>query len=195
MLASALSSSHASAIQPGNEAFSSAGRMGAINYLDRVGDAFRLRVLVVSLLSPLFTQVLHNREVTLSLCCISQWCPTIFIHRILVSDLLAEVLHHREVTIVCCPAQWSPASTIPRLQIHLRSLHHSHHYLQPSSSTCLNKATIVGQVHGLITTAPGISQAGVEVKDSLWHSREEYMASTIYVNLLHIVPATRTWSR
>jgi len=52
-------------------------------------------------------------------------------------------------------------SHITRLQIHMRSLHHSLHNIQLSSLTGLNKATAMGQVLGLITATLGVSQVQI----------------------------------
>ena len=80
------------------------------------------------------------------------------IPRLLVSPSLTQILHHREVTSACCPVQWCAATPIPRLHIHLCSIHHSLHNLQLASFACLKKATTMGQVLGLITATFGISQ-------------------------------------
>ena len=68
------------------------------------------------------------------------------------------MLHHREVTIICCPVQWCPVTCVPRIQIHLRSLHHSLHNLQLSSLAGLKKATTVVKLLGLVTATLEICQ-------------------------------------
>ena len=67
------------------------------------------------------------------------------IHRVLRSTA------HREVTIAYCPEQRCPAIRIFRLHVHLRSSHHSLHYLQLSSFAGLIEATTMRQVLCLVT--------------------------------------------
>ena len=109
------------------------------------------------LVSPMLTQVLHRREVTIVRCRVRS-CPPHPIPRLLVSALLAQVLHNRDVTFECRPVQWCPAMVTSRLQTHPRSVHHSLHNLQISSFRGLQKATTIGQVLGLVTATLGISQ-------------------------------------
>ena len=60
--------------------------------------------------------------------------------------------------VVSCHTHHSRPCHTPRLQFHLRSLHHSLRNVQLSSPVGFNTATIMGEVLGLITTTLGISQ-------------------------------------
>jgi len=85
-------------------------------------------------------------------CCPVQWCVVILTITcgLLLSALLTQVLNRREVTILCCPEQWYHAM-LPRLQIHLRSLHHSLHNVQFSSLGHFHKALMVRHVLQIAT--------------------------------------------
>jgi len=92
-----------------------------------------------------------------------------------------------EVTLVCCPEQWCHA-ILPRLQIHLRSLHHSLHNIQFSIFTDLKKYVIMGDVLGFYIFSQGFSQVQHPARKSMFLAKSTQRSAYLGVNTSNSKP-------